>query len=252
MTPPPAASHVAQTRPIALRPVSVKLATSSASRVLGANAWPRMRFLVDVVVLYLAASATLFAAPPSGPSGLDRLLAAGFPLLVLAIMHARPAPDDRLGASLLDTAANVLGIVSLSAMLTVAIDSMSGGSRPLDVALRLWLFSLVYLGVARTVLLSVRRHALRSDALATPTLVVGAGNVGEHLVKRLLGEPRYGLRPVGFLDADPLPRPDHRCLVVRAGARRARRSGHRDRVDRRTPGHPRVLIGAGPRARRDG
>jgi exopolysaccharide biosynthesis polyprenyl glycosylphosphotransferase len=32
--------------------------------------------------------------------------------------------------------------------------------------------------------------------------------VGEHLVKRLFGEPRYGLRPVGFLDADPLPKSD--------------------------------------------
>ena len=58
------------------------------------------------------------------------------------------------------------------------------------------------------VLLSVRRQAIRTDAFATPTLIVGAGLVGEHLVRRLVSEPRYGLRPVGFLDSDPLPRPD--------------------------------------------
>ena len=94
-------------------------------------------------------------------------------------------------------------------MLTVALDSMLGDAHPVGLALRLWLFSLVYLGVARTVLLSLRRHAMRSDAFATPTLIIGAGVVGEHLVKRLVGEPRYGLRPVGFLDSDPLLRPDH-------------------------------------------
>ncbi|MGH2876935.1 MAG: sugar transferase, partial [Solirubrobacteraceae bacterium] len=76
---------------------------------------------------------------------------------------------------------------------------------PVALPSRLWLFSLVYLGVSRATLVSVRRQALRSGAGAVPTLVVGAGVIGAHVAKRLLGEPRYGLRPVGFLDADPLP-----------------------------------------------
>jgi exopolysaccharide biosynthesis polyprenyl glycosylphosphotransferase len=36
-------------------------------------------------------------------------------------------------------------------------------------------------------------------------LIVGAGSVGELIVKRISEDPRYGLRPVGFLDADPMP-----------------------------------------------
>ena len=72
-------------------------------------------------------------------------------------------------------------------------------------AVRLWLFGAVYLAVAQAVLLSVRRQAVRTNTLATPTLIMGAGRVGEHLVKRLVGEPSYGLRPVGYLDDDPLP-----------------------------------------------
>jgi exopolysaccharide biosynthesis polyprenyl glycosylphosphotransferase len=44
---------------------------------------------------------------------------------------------------------------------------------------------------------------MRSGALAVPTLIVGAGNVGTHLVKRL-ADPAYGMRPVGFLDSNPL------------------------------------------------
>jgi exopolysaccharide biosynthesis polyprenyl glycosylphosphotransferase len=206
MTPPPAASHAAQAGTLNLRPPRVQFAPSAVSRLLSARAWARLRFLVGVVVLYLAATAALLVAAPVRSAGDNHLLAAIFPLVVLLILHVRQAPDDRLQGSLLETAANVIGVVSLSAMLTVAIDSMLGGDHPLGMAVRLWIFSVVYLGVARMVLLSIRRKAVRSEAFATPTLIVGAGVVGDHLVTRLIGEPRYGMRPVGFLDADPLPR----------------------------------------------
>jgi exopolysaccharide biosynthesis polyprenyl glycosylphosphotransferase len=122
-------------------------------------------------------------------------------------MRARRAPDERLNVSLLDMFAYVLGVVSLAAMLTISVDSIFGGADPLALSPRLWLFGVVYLGVARAMLVSVRRQAIRSEALATPTLILGAGVIGAQLVKRLLGEPGYGLRPVAFLDSDPLPAP---------------------------------------------
>jgi exopolysaccharide biosynthesis polyprenyl glycosylphosphotransferase len=43
--------------------------------------------------------------------------------------------------------------------------------------------------------------------IATPTLIVGAGVVGDQVARRLNQDHRYGLRPVGMLDADPLPSP---------------------------------------------
>jgi exopolysaccharide biosynthesis polyprenyl glycosylphosphotransferase len=174
--------------------------------MLSARAWGRLRFLVDVVVLYLASSAALFADGQVRSLNDNHILAAVFPVLVIGALYARRSPDERMYASLLDTATHVLGVVSLAAMLTIAAGSIIGMERPLGVAVRLWLFSAVYLGAARTVLLSIRRQAVRTEAFATPTLIVGAGMVGEHLVKRLVGEPRYGLRPVGFLDSNPLPR----------------------------------------------
>ncbi len=207
MTPPPAASHAAHPASIALRPGARELVARGVTRALDTRSWSRIRFLVDVVVLYLAASAALFAAPETS-GGASRWLSAIFPLLTLAIVHTRRNPDERLHASVLDTGAYVLGAVSFAAVLTIAADSVLGGAHPVGLALRLWMFALVYLGLARVVLLSVRRQAVRNAALATPTLVVGAGVVGEHLVKRLVADRRYGLRPVGFLDADPLPRSD--------------------------------------------
>ncbi|WP_042413654.1 sugar transferase [Streptacidiphilus anmyonensis] len=37
-----------------------------------------------------------------------------------------------------------------------------------------------------------------------PTLIAGAGHVGQRVAAALLEHPEYGLRPVGFVDADPL------------------------------------------------
>jgi exopolysaccharide biosynthesis polyprenyl glycosylphosphotransferase len=172
------------------------------ARVFSPAGWSRLRFFVDAVVLCVAAGAALFAAPAHGDIG-SRWLALSFPLLLLVVLHLRPSPDDKLPGSMLDTVTHVLGIVSLTAMLSLAIDSLAGYVHPISLSVRLWLFTVVYLGLARAVLLSARRHAVRSAGLATPTLIVGAGTVGGHLVKRLLAEPRYGLRPIGFLDSQP-------------------------------------------------
>ncbi len=48
----------------------------------------------------------------------------------------------------------------------------------------------------------VRRQRARG-AVVHQTLVLGAGRVGTQVADILLAHPEYGLRPVGFLDADP-------------------------------------------------
>jgi exopolysaccharide biosynthesis polyprenyl glycosylphosphotransferase len=166
-----------------------------------------LRLLIDLTILYLAAALALVADPAIRSNWLDRALVLAFPLLVLAIMNLRHSLDDRLKASLLDLIAHVLGTVSLAAMITVAAESVFGAPRPVALALRLWLFAVVYLGIERAVVLTLRRQAMRSDTYSTPTLIVGAGVIGLHLVMRLAADWGYGLRPVGFLDADPMPSP---------------------------------------------
>jgi exopolysaccharide biosynthesis polyprenyl glycosylphosphotransferase len=206
MTPPAASSQIAaEPRVVIGRREHRTLAAKIAARVLDPHRWGRVRLFTDLVVLYLAAMLALFADHSVSVVASNRWLAAIFPLVVVATIHIKRSPEDRFNVSLPDTVGNVLGIVSLAAMLTISVDAILGGSDPLGLAPRLWLFSVVYLGVARTMLVLVRREAMRTDSFATPTLIVGAGMIGVHLVKRLAGEPGYGLRPVGFLDSDPLP-----------------------------------------------
>jgi exopolysaccharide biosynthesis polyprenyl glycosylphosphotransferase len=167
-----------------------------------------MRLLLDVAMLCLASTAALYAGPIPR-TGDTHWLAAVFPPLTLAILRVRQDPDERLHTSFLDTAAHILGAASLSAMLMVAAGSIVGGAHPVGLALRLWLFAVVYLVVARVVLSSIRSQAVRNYALATPTLIVGAGVIGEQLLKRFTSDRSYGLRPVGFLDSNPMPRPEY-------------------------------------------
>jgi exopolysaccharide biosynthesis polyprenyl glycosylphosphotransferase len=169
-----------------------------------------------VVVLYTAASAALFATADLDQTWSNRWLAVIFPLVVAGFMQARRTPDERLNGTLLDIGTHVLAVVSLATMLSIALLSIIGVARPLELPIRLWLFSSVYLGISRVMLYSIRSQALRSKAFAVPTLIVGAGVIGNHLVKRLAGEARYGLRPVGFLDANPLPHnhPDDPILPI--------------------------------------
>ena len=203
MTPPTtniAAGRIA----VATRPRS-RRATALARSMLDPGHWARVRLLTDVIVLCVASSGALFADSRTSSSNADRLMALAFPIVVTGMMRARRAPDERLHVSLLDMFAYVLGVVSLATMMLISVDSILGGANPLQLAPRLWIFGVVYLGMTRAVLVSIRRHAMRSGAIARPTLIVGAGVIGSHLVKRLVEEPAYGLRPVAFLDSDPLP-----------------------------------------------
>ncbi|MBV9818573.1 MAG: exopolysaccharide biosynthesis polyprenyl glycosylphosphotransferase [Solirubrobacterales bacterium] len=205
MTPPPAAQAAPQTGLLGRAERPRRFTARLAWYLADADSAARIRLVLDAFVLYLAAALALFADPTVRDVTSDRWLAISFPIAVTALMRARRSPDERLHVSMLDTFIYLLGVVSLVAMLAVSVDSILGGSDPLAFAPRLWLFSVVYLGTARVALVSARQQARATGAFGSPTLIVGAGLIGGHLVKRLAGEPGYGLRPVGFVDDDPLP-----------------------------------------------
>lgn len=205
MTPTPGLSQVVPAELAVRRTRAGTAATTVIERLLDPRAGAGVRVCIDVIVLYLAAALALVADSTIRSNWLDRALVLAFPPLVLVMMGVRRSLEDRLKGSLLDLIAQVLGSVSLAAMLIVAAESVFSAPHPLALALRLWLFAVVYLGIARTVVFSLRRKATYSEAFSTPTLVVGAGVIGSHLAMRLSAERSYGLRPVGFLDSNPMP-----------------------------------------------
>ena len=210
MTPPTAIGHAASTHgfPVTTRPASDAELARSFGRAVAPRTWQRLRLLVDVVVLYLAAGAALLAEPGSAAAS-SQLLAAIFPIVCLAVLYGRRrAADDRLQRNPFDSAVNAVTVIAIGTVVTIAVATVIGAPHTVELPLRLALFGAVYLLVARVMMLMFRRQALRNPELATPTLIVGAGAVGEHLVKRLEDDTRYGLRPVGFLDSNPPTRSD--------------------------------------------
>jgi exopolysaccharide biosynthesis polyprenyl glycosylphosphotransferase len=178
------------------------LASGMVERLLDSCELSAFGVTVDLVLLYVASVAAVLGAGQAHVQVRDWWLAMLYPLIVMFLARFRRWPSPRLEVSVIDTALEVVGGVSFAAMLLIAVDEMVGGGHPIALALRLWLFALVYLGAGRAVLVSWRRHARRTGALARPTLIVGSGSVGEHVAQRLLGRPEYGLLPIGFLDVD--------------------------------------------------
>ena len=69
------------------------------------------------------------------------------------------------------------------------------------------------LGVERAVLRAFQRFLRRKGIGLRNTLIIGAGTVGATISKRLLFNPDLGLRPVGFIDKDPLMDPSDRLDI---------------------------------------
>ena len=65
----------------------------------GRPAWSRLRLAVDAMILSVTIALSLLAGPAVDRSYSESWVALLFGIAVLAMLHARPAPDDRLNAS---------------------------------------------------------------------------------------------------------------------------------------------------------
>jgi exopolysaccharide biosynthesis polyprenyl glycosylphosphotransferase len=128
-----------------------------------------------------------------------------FPPLVMLLLLIRGMYERRLRPTILDGVVPIAGSVSIAAMFVVVLQVYAGGTATVSsVAAHLWATAMLGVGGARIGLLGVQRLARTRGLDGAPTLIVGAGNVGMRLARRLVASPEYGLLPVGFLDANPL------------------------------------------------
>ena len=183
--------------------------TTLVQRLLEGRGFVRLMLAVDALMLVLAVGAAALGARATG-IGLERPYElVVFPVLALALMQARGLYRPRLRVLLLDGLGAIAREISLAAMLTIALVLVTGLSdEPAPLVARAWAFGLLYVGGGRALLTLTQRRARRRGALSRPALIVGAGIVGARVARRLESRPEYGLRPIGFLDADPPPAVD--------------------------------------------
>jgi exopolysaccharide biosynthesis polyprenyl glycosylphosphotransferase len=104
--------------------------------------------------------------------------------------------------STVDDLVRVFLLATVSAFGVVQIASLTGTSAAGRAKLTtFWLGAIVLVSAARIVARAVAR---RSPAYVQKTIIVGAGEVGQLVARKLHQHPEFGIDIVGFVDADPL------------------------------------------------
>ena len=177
-------------------------------RMFGGSArrWRRADVLlwIDALVLTFAAvleGALSFGGVPHTPLAFAVL----FPVLVLLLLRGRGSYRRRIKAELFDEIRAVAVATALASMTVLSTrvlltnDPSAAGQ-----TVRGALFAILCLALGRVGFMAFEAHARARRDAALPTIIIGAGAVGQRAAKRLLEAPQLGLRPIGFLDKTPL------------------------------------------------
>jgi exopolysaccharide biosynthesis polyprenyl glycosylphosphotransferase len=178
---------------------------SAADVVGGMNQRQRRRLrlgLVDALMLGLAVAIGLVGASHTGAQTEDWYWTAGYCVAVLVVLKARGGYSTRLESSALDALGHAFVATALAA--TILITGrvlLAPDPHAASQTVRLWGFAAVYLFAGRLAF-NIATH--QANRAGLKTLIVGAGTVGHMIARRLIERPQMGLRPVGFLDKEPL------------------------------------------------
>jgi exopolysaccharide biosynthesis polyprenyl glycosylphosphotransferase len=170
----------------------------------GERSFDRLPVVVDMAMLVVASVATRLLSLAFGltlsPVVWDllffSLVMSGFGLRGSYRPRIRPHFLDDLRATVSATAVATMAVISVRVAVT---DDIHAAVQTTS----LWMGAVGCLATGRLGLFIGRARAIRNGA-GKPTLIVGAGRIGNLVARRLLQRPEFGLRPVGFLDHDPL------------------------------------------------
>lgn len=168
--------------------------------------WGLLRLILHGGLLILAVvSAQISAgAADAAPDGTTVVWL--LPPLVLSILAVSGTYRRSLQPDITNELLRMLAATSLAAITVIAgVALFNHQSDPAQILGRAWIFAAVYLAAGVPALAVVERRARRSGAESMPTLVVGAGQVGTQIERRLAEQPELGLRVVGYIDANPVP-----------------------------------------------
>jgi exopolysaccharide biosynthesis polyprenyl glycosylphosphotransferase len=166
--------------------------------------WSLLRPATDFALMCVAVTIAL-----GGVHGVLHVSSARAPLLampplVTLLFYLRGLYRTRLRALLLDGVVPTVSAVSVAAMAVAMIGIFTDGQVPDQSGwLRMWLLSLLGVGIGRLALTLAQRWARARRLVGKPVLILGAGMVGAQVARRLDSHPEYGLAPVGFLDDEP-------------------------------------------------
>ena len=179
-----------------------------------ARRWLALVPLADALVLTVAVGVERLGGHAIG-ADVSIVWLLWFPAVVVGLLTVGGLYRERLRLQLLDDFRTIAGATAIGSMATIALPvlAFADTSGLAAQGVRLWLFATVYLTASRAGIISAVAASRRQGALV-PTLVVGAGEVGRSIVKRLAEHRELGLAPIGFVDDDPLPSEEETAPVL--------------------------------------
>jgi exopolysaccharide biosynthesis polyprenyl glycosylphosphotransferase len=136
--------------------------------------------------------------------------------IVVAKLHGLYHRDqERADHCTTDDIVGVFHLVTIGAWLLLVASRIEGWNSPsvLDLA-AFWLLAICIVPLARAL---AREASRRSAAYKQNTVIVGAGDIGQLICRKLIKHPEYGANVVGFVDRTPKIRradlPDHISIL---------------------------------------
>jgi exopolysaccharide biosynthesis polyprenyl glycosylphosphotransferase len=163
----------------------------------------------DVLALVIAWAAVFIISPTGSPSGQvpDEPIQWSllFSVLVIGLFRFSGLYKPPLRLDALDTLRVLFAQTAFAAVLTMGARVILT-NQPYVAAetIRHWIPAVLLLAGARMAVLWLEGQARARDEGGRPTVVVGAGQIGRRAAGRLIEDPELGLRPVAFMDDEPL------------------------------------------------
>jgi len=183
---------------------------SPGGKRLRRRGWVVRRILLaaDVLGLVLAFSAAqLLLDDGGGDHPAEWLALAGaVPLWIVMgkLYGLYDRDEERAAHSTVDDVVGVFHLVTVGAWLLLLLGRVTGADEPAFWKIAgFWLLAIVLITAARA---AGRAMARRSALYVQNTVIVGAGEVGQLVARKVVQHPEYGIDLVGFVDDDPRPR----------------------------------------------
>jgi exopolysaccharide biosynthesis polyprenyl glycosylphosphotransferase len=183
------------------------------------RSWQLARPVVDAAMLAVACFAAAVGSEAAGVTAPPPASLFAFSALVLLFFALRGMYAPRIRPELLENLRGVVAATSLAAMAVLSLRELFGGPSELAAqTIRPWAFATAYVAAGRIALHWSQAQARRQGEAMRPTLIVGAGRIGRLIAKRLIAHPELGLKPIGFLDKEPMDALDGAVTVPVLGA----------------------------------
>lgn len=199
---------------VAARPYALPGLRAKGGRKRVRRGWLVRRMLLGADVLGLLAAFFVAELVFRGNALVDSI---GIGLETVVFLGALPAwivaaklyglydrDEERARHSTADELMSVFHLITVGVWLFFAVSWLAGFASPSQAKLStFWVLAIAGVIATRS---GARALARRQSAYLQNTLIVGAGDVGQLIGRKLLQHPEYGINLIGFVDAEPKER----------------------------------------------